>query len=115
MQVKRYALVTLSWERDNPAAYMPANYEVLHVEPYVEQLWIAERDRRDDDVTLEHSDRQDGGSLIERSRPDWRNAVIGGYDNAGWTLDDYVLPRLASGGMHGREIDLSHWIMKRVP
>ena len=47
--------------------------------------------------------------------PKWRAAVIGGYDSAGWTLDAYVLPRLASGGMHGQEIDLSHPVMKQVP
>lgn len=29
--------------------------------------------------------------------------VIGGRDNAGWTLEDYVLPRLASGLYHGEE------------
>jgi hypothetical protein len=27
-----------------------------------------------------------------------------GYDNAGWTLDDYVIPRLASGLHTAREI-----------
>lgn len=30
--------------------------------------------------------------------------VISGIDNAGWTLDDYVIPRLASGLMGCREI-----------
>jgi hypothetical protein len=85
MKVGRYALVTLTWDRDKPEAYMPANYTVLH--------------------TCEHPENP------ER----WRAAVIGGYDNAGWTLDGYVLPRLASGGMHGVEIDLSHPIMKQVP
>jgi hypothetical protein len=30
--------------------------------------------------------------------------VIGGYDEAGWTLDGYVLPRLASGLIFGEEI-----------
>ena len=29
---------------------------------------------------------------------------IEGHDNAGWTLDDYVLPRLATGCLFGREI-----------
>lgn len=41
--------------------------------------------------------------------------VIEGQDNAGWTLDGYVLPRLASGLYFGQEIDLSHPIMKEVP
>lgn len=30
--------------------------------------------------------------------------IIEGEDNAGWTLDDYVLPRLASGLYFGEEI-----------
>jgi hypothetical protein len=30
--------------------------------------------------------------------------VIEGEDSAGWTLDDYVLPRLASGLIFGKEI-----------
>jgi hypothetical protein len=31
--------------------------------------------------------------------------LISGVDNAGWTLDGYVLPRLASGLYGGREVD----------
>lgn len=34
--------------------------------------------------------------------------VIGGRDRAGWTLDAYVIPRLASGLYFATEIDLSH-------
>jgi len=30
--------------------------------------------------------------------------VIVGTDNAGWTLDDYVLPRLASGMIYATEL-----------
>lgn len=42
--------------------------------------------------------------------------VISGIDAYGWTLDSYVLPRLASSGtMGGREIDLSHPALKEVP
>lgn len=41
--------------------------------------------------------------------------VIEGEDNAGWNMDDYVLPRLASGLIIGEEIDLSHPIMKSIP
>lgn len=41
--------------------------------------------------------------------------VIGGRDSHGWTLDDYVIPRLASGLHFATEIDISHPIMKRVP
>jgi hypothetical protein len=31
--------------------------------------------------------------------------VIGGVDDKGWTLDDYVIPRLASGMMVAKEIE----------
>ena len=30
--------------------------------------------------------------------------LIRGEDNAGWTLDEYVLPRLASGLYFGKEV-----------
>lgn len=33
--------------------------------------------------------------------------VIEGEDNAGWTMDDYVIPRLASGLIYAREITTS--------
>lgn len=41
--------------------------------------------------------------------------VIEGRDNAGWTLDDYVIPRYASGLIACREIDLSDPIMREIP
>lgn len=30
--------------------------------------------------------------------------VIAGQDNAGWTFDDYVAPRLATGGFYATEL-----------
>lgn len=33
------------------------------------------------------------------------DVLICGEDNCGWTLDEYVLPRLASGLRFGEEID----------
>jgi len=30
--------------------------------------------------------------------------LIGGKDNAGWTLDGYVIPRLGSGSHYAKEI-----------
>jgi hypothetical protein len=84
--MKRYALITTTSDRDNVAAYLPGNYEVIWSGPHPEE-----------------SDRG------------WGAVVIQGEDNAGWTLDDYVLPRLASGMLHGREIDLSHPVMKLIP
>lgn len=56
-------------------AYMPSNYEV---------------------VDYEHNP----GS---RNHDD-RGVLIVGRDDAGWTLEDYVLPRLASGMYFGRII-----------
>jgi len=32
------------------------------------------------------------------------SVIIEGYDNAGWTLDDYVIPRLLSGLIFAEEI-----------
>lgn len=40
--------------------------------------------------------------------------VIGGRDEAGWTLDAYVIPRLASGLFFASEIDLSHPVFKQL-
>jgi hypothetical protein len=41
---------------------------------------------------------------------DGDDVLIGGTDNHGWTLDDYVIPRLGSGMMIATEIklDLAH-------
>jgi hypothetical protein len=41
--------------------------------------------------------------------------VIKGEDVAGWTLDAYVIPRLGSGLLACKEIDLSDPVMKEVP
>lgn len=89
--LKRYALVTTTSDRDNVQAYLPANYHVV---------W-----------TGEHPDVTEG----LHGRVGWKATVIAGRDNAGWTLDGYVIPRLASGLISAKEIDLSHPIMKLVP
>jgi hypothetical protein len=41
--------------------------------------------------------------------------VVCGRDDAGWTLHDYVIPRLGSGLYYAEEIDLSHPVMKLIP
>jgi hypothetical protein len=41
--------------------------------------------------------------------------VIEGTDSHGWTLDNYVIPRYASGLIWCDEIDLSHPVMKEIP
>lgn len=38
------------------------------------------------------------------SGTDDAGVFITGHDNAGWTLDDYVIPRLASGLYFAREV-----------
>lgn len=43
-----------------------------------------------------------------------RYTVIEGRDEGGWTLHDYVLPRLASGLYFGQEIGLDHPVMKMI-
>jgi hypothetical protein len=32
------------------------------------------------------------------------SCIVAGHDNAGWTLEAYVIPRLASGLIHAEEI-----------
>lgn len=87
--MKRYALITARDSRETVERYLPGNYRVIHVEPSQDPVGV------------------------EGAR--WSDIVIAGRDNAGWTLDDYVLPRLASGLIFGTEIDLSHEVMKRIP
>lgn len=55
--------------------------------------------------------------VIYQTDPDTTGGetVIAGRDRGGWTLHQYVLPRLASGLYFGEEIDLSHPIMKEIP
>lgn len=86
--MKRYALVWgLSITREKVDRYLPSNYRTI---------WSGEW------PTYENG-------------PEERVVVIEGTDNHGWTLDDYVIPRLGSGLMAAKEIDLSHPIMKIIP
>ena len=86
-KIKRYALVTSRTTLEQLPAYMPANYEAI---------WTGEDAARPGEKAPSYL------------------AVIAGHDVAGWTLDDYVIPRLASGLYFANEIDLSHPVMKRV-
>jgi hypothetical protein len=94
--VKRYALIT--WTANDTAEqirrYLPSNYALVGDEP-IEYHPHPEPDA--DETT---------GCLH------W---LIEGHDDYGWTLDGYVIPRLASGLHWAKEIDLSHAIMKSVP
>ena len=40
--------------------------------------------------------RRDNGDTV---------VIITGYDDAGWTFEDYVKPRLASGNMFAKELE----------
>ena len=82
--MKRYAIIYSDSSQID--AYMPGNYSVIWRGVYQETTEYTK-----DNV-----------------------CVIAGEDNAGWTLDAYVLPRLASGMYYGKEIDLSHPVMKTV-
>ncbi len=42
---------------------------------------------------------------VNDADPNAVTVYIEGEDNAGWTLDDYVIPRLASGLIVARETD----------
>ena len=47
----------------------------------------------------------DGFAVIGEGVSDGRTFyVIGGYGSHGWTLDEYVMPRLASGLMAAEEV-----------
>ena len=58
------------------AAYLPSNYRVISTEMHT-----------DDDDTREHG-----------------HVIIAGRDHHGWTLNGYVIPRLASGLIAAEEI-----------
>jgi hypothetical protein len=74
----RYLVVHCPWkDRETIARYLPANYKVIYIEP---------------------STRPDGGWS------DMANVLVEGKDVAGWTLKDYVIPRLGSGLFGSREI-----------
>lgn len=82
---KRYALVSGARDAEEVARYLPDNYRVIH-----------------DTLLIDPDGRRVALNVIE------------GRDVAGWTLDAYVIPRLASGLIAAHEIDLSHPIMREV-
>ena len=51
------------------------------------------------------------GTTIPLGHNDVREVhVIAGKDNAGWTLEGYVIPRLGSGLIHCEEISASRFL-----
>lgn len=84
--MQRYAIVQgRRVESEIVARYLPSNYRVIWSGTFTDGF---------DDVST---------------------VVIQGEDNHGWTLDSYVIPRLGSGLMNAKEIDLSHPVMKEIP
>jgi hypothetical protein len=91
--MKRYALIsTKQASAETIGEYLPSNYTIIG--------------------TAEHANPIDASERPANFGP---CVVIQGADEAGWTLDGYVLPRLGSGLIVGREIDLSHPVMKTIP
>jgi hypothetical protein len=85
---KRYALVRgHGITAAKVAAYLPRNYTV-------------------EGVAQDHPFKDDYAETV---------VVIGGRDDHGWTLHDYVIPRLGSGLMGAVEIDLGHPVMMQLP
>ena len=95
--MKRYAIVRGARTRREAEAYLPDGYRVLG--ELVEQ-------RR------EFCSISPDGTILRDEKTVF---VIGGSDHFGWTLDGYIIPRLASGSMGCEEIDLSHPAMKAIP
>lgn len=90
MTMKRYALVLVrgSDTAEQMCQYLPDNYKKIGYAPH----------------DPEAQDIRNLGPCM----------VIQGEDVAGWTLDDYVIPRLASGLIGASEIDLSHPVLKTI-
>ena len=70
----RFAIVQNEIDRHRVAPFLPESYDV-------QQFTVA----------------LPGGEIVER-------LLIVGTDVAGWTLDEYVIPRLASGLIFAEEI-----------
>lgn len=86
---KRYAIV--GGTREQIEAYLPSNYTIAGVVPGTYPKGELEP--------------VDFGSTV----------VIEGRDNAGWTMDSYVIPRLASGMHFANEVGLDHPVFKLIP
>lgn len=88
----RYALVKNARRQEEVERYLPDNYRVVHTIFSVDE-WKSTPDK-----------------TVMRA-----TYVIQGEDVAGWTLDGYVIPRLASGLIHANEVELSHPMLAATP
>lgn len=97
MNIKRYAIVR--GHNLDPAVvtrYLPSNYRVL---------WTGKCDWH----KTSHGEWKQHPLLNDTV------VVIEGTDDHGWSLHQYVQPRLGSGLMSCEEIDLSHPVMELIP
>ena len=106
--MKRYAIVKNADSRRQLEAYLPDNYKIVYA--FVTQGYDA-----DDQPLREAGEDEQQQWGIKPGEKLFLGFVIQGEDVAGWTFEDYVEPRLASGLIYATEIDLSHPIMKHVP
>ena len=93
--VKRYAIVKNARSRSEAEAYLPDNYKVIH-EYESSDGW-------------EYKSGDPGAKLRTHT-----GFVIEGEDVAGWTLDDYVIPRYASGLIYATEITDDHPLFQHI-
>ena len=105
----RYALVSGHPLRA-VARYLPDGYQgkTLVAENVYTGAW-----RRLDVAIAEANESDKRLPFVEREERLY--LLVEGEDHAGWTLDDYVIPRLGSGNYGCREIDLSHPALKVLP
>jgi hypothetical protein len=94
--MKRYAIVRNARTRREAEAYLPDNYEIV--------AELIERETRFSCVAPDGVEAKDKTVF-----------VIEGEDSHGWTMEDYVIPRYASGLTWVEEIDLSHEAMRAIP
>lgn len=96
--MKRYAIVRNADSRRQAEAYLPGNYEI-----------VAETKS---DAHCRHCGTHTTKSdHAFEGKPEF---VIAGEDSHGWTLDDYVIPRYASGLIWAEEIDEAHIALRAV-
>lgn len=65
------------------------------------------RTREDDERAVGRALPSSYRVLSSWEQGDSRVVLVAGTDVAGWTMDDYVLPRLATCGWYGSEVDAS--------
>jgi hypothetical protein len=76
-------------------------WDVIHAKPTRTAVVTGARNAREVFAYLPDNYRVTGEGYTIAGRP---TVTIAGEDRAGWTLDGYVIPRLASGLMFAEEV-----------